>query len=121
MVVALLRFWWLSCALVLRGSRPQISATVTTLESEWALEIAKATVIELMQAAVPGSKPPSSTSDGPVDNADSNVSQAVDEASRSRRPDGPTGAIPEKGVGEIVVDVAEKQGRDRADGESGGR
>ncbi|CAM9167640.1 unnamed protein product [Laminaria digitata] len=98
-----------------------ISATVTTLESEWALEIAKATVIELMQEAVPGSKPPPSASDGPADNAaaDSNVSKAVDEGNRHRGPDEPTGAKEENGASEIVVDVAETQGRDGMDGASG--
>lgn len=93
MVVALLPVWCLSFALGFGGSRPQIWASVTTLESDWALELVKETVIELMQDAVPGSKPPSSTRDGSADDvvADSSVSEAVDEGHRNRGPDEQTG------------------------------
>lgn len=74
-----------------------------------------------MQEAVPGSKPPPSASDGPADNAaaDNNVSKAVDEGNRHRGPDEPTGAKEENGASEIVVDVAETQGRDGTDVASG--
>ena len=122
MVVALLPVWCLSCAFGFGESRPQVWASVTTLESDWALEIAKATVIELMQDAVTGSKPPPSTGDGPADDvvADSSVSEAVEEQ-QSRRPDAPAGEEGEKGVSEIVVDVTDKQSRDGADGDRGGR
>lgn len=115
--------WCLSCALGFDESRAQVWASVTTLESDWALEIAKATVIELMQDAVTGSKPPSSTGDGPADDVvtDSSVSDAVDEEQRNTRPDEPAGEKAEKGAGEIVVDVADKQSRDQADGDRGGR
>eukprot|EP00904_Undaria_pinnatifida_P014217 jgi/Undpi1/9926/HiC_scaffold_28.g12380.m1 len=62
-----------------------VSASVATLESEWALELAKKTLIEAIEAAVPGKKSPSSASDAPAGDvvADKDVPGAVDEGRRN--------------------------------------
>lgn len=67
------------------GLSPQVSASVATLESEWALELAKKTLIEAIEAAVPGKKSPSSASDAPAGDvvADKDVPGAVDEGRRN--------------------------------------